>query len=53
MKYASLLLLLALAAIASMNMLASTIKNVFSNAAGKLSSATWDLGWHLGNYVEL
>jgi pilus assembly protein Flp/PilA len=39
-EYALLLVLIALAAVASMNTLASTIKNVFSNAAANLSSAT-------------
>jgi pilus assembly protein Flp/PilA len=39
-EYALLLVLIALAAVASMNTLASTIKNVFSNAATNLSSAT-------------
>ena len=39
-EYALLLVLIALAAVASMSTLASTIKNVFSNAAANLSSAT-------------
>ena len=39
-EYAMLLVLIALAAVASMSTLASTIKNVFSNAAANLSSAT-------------
>jgi len=39
-EYALLLVLIALAAVASMSTLASTIKNVFSNAATNLSSAT-------------
>ncbi len=39
-EYALLLVLLALAATASMNTLASTVRNVFSNAATNLSSAT-------------
>ena len=39
-EYALLLVLIALAAVASMNTLASTIKNVFSNAAANLSTAT-------------
>jgi Flp pilus assembly pilin Flp len=39
-EYALLLVLIALAAVASMSTLASTIKNVFSNAAANLSTAT-------------
>jgi pilus assembly protein Flp/PilA len=39
-EYALLLVLIALAATASMNTLASTIRNVFSNASSNLSSAT-------------
>lgn len=39
-EYALLLVLVALAATASMTTLSSTIKNVFSNAATNLSSAT-------------
>ena len=39
-EYALLLVLIALAAVASMGALSSTIKNVFSNAATNLSSAT-------------
>jgi pilus assembly protein Flp/PilA len=39
-EYALLLVLIAMAAVASMNTLASTIKNVYSNAAANLSTAT-------------
>jgi len=39
-EYALLMTLVALAAIAGMQTLAATINNVFSNAAGNLSSAT-------------
>ncbi len=39
-EYALLMVLIALAAIASMNTLANTINNVFSNAASNLSNAT-------------
>jgi Flp pilus assembly pilin Flp len=39
-EYGLLLVLIALAAVASMGTLASTIKNVFSNAAANLGSAT-------------
>jgi Flp pilus assembly pilin Flp len=39
-EYALLLVVIALAAVASQNTLANTLKNVFSNAATSLSSAT-------------
>jgi len=39
-EYALLMTLVALAAVAGMKTLAGTINNVFSNAAGNLSSAT-------------
>ena len=39
-EYALLLVVIALAAVASQNTLANTLKNVFGNAATSLSSAT-------------
>jgi len=38
-EYALILVLIALSAVATMGTLASTLKNVFSNAAGNLGSS--------------